>query len=174
MEKHILIVDDEKIALPYYIQELELGGYSVELLSYAPEWQQLLKSPASTKAEMFILDIMMPAGGVYDQSKTGGGLLTGLYLAMDIRKLYPDTPILLWSSGSFPELIGQAKRLAKGLNNCAFIRKGDYTPLNLVKFMDSYFTNNKFTSGFFRTLWDSLLLEPNFSGVGIDLKKLKK
>lgn len=174
MEKHILIVDDEKVALRYYVQELELEGYSVELLTRASECKRLLDLQTPTTADMLVLDIMMPSQGIYHESKTDSGLLTGLYLARDIRKLYQDIPILLWSAAPFPELIDHAKRLAKGLNNCAFIRKSDYTPIGFAKFVNSYFADNGFKSGFFRTLWDSLLLEPNFSGVGIDIKKLKR
>jgi CheY-like chemotaxis protein len=174
MEKHILIIDDEKITLRYYIQELELEGYSVEVISRASECRRLIDSQTFTLPDMFVVDIMMSPQGIYDKSKTEDGLLTGLYLARDIRKQYQDTPILIWSVTPFPELVDQAKRLAKSLNNCAFIRKSDYLPVDFVEFVNSYFSNSGFKSGFFRTLWDSLLLEPNFSGVGIDIKKLKR
>jgi CheY-like chemotaxis protein len=174
MEKHILIIDDEEIALRYYIQGLELEGYSVGVISHASECKQLINSQNPTPTDMFVLDIMMPSQGIYDESQTEGGLLTGLYLARDIRKIYQDIPILLWSAAPIPELVGKAKHLAKGLNNCAFIRKSDYPPTDFVEFVNSYFSNNSFKSGFFRTLWDSLLLEPNFSGLGIDIKKLKR
>lgn len=174
MKKHILIIDDEKVALRPYQQALELGGYSVDIISESYKCKEFIENPLNIITDMFIIDIMMPSERIYSNSKTNSGLLTGLYLANDIRKLDQDTPILFWSAGIFPEIIQQTKDLSKKLNNCAFIRKNEYLPDDLVKLVNSYFDKDGFKSGFFKTLWDSLLFQPNFNGVGIDLKKLKR
>src|SRR6266699_3302124 len=75
-------------------------------------------------------------------------------------------------STSFRYVTAQAKRVAKILRRCAFVRKADYPPVRLVEFIGHYFERGRFPSAILRRLVDSLVVEPNVHGVGIDLKKL--
>ena len=120
---------------------------------------------------MFIVDLVMPPGKSFPGDECSGGTFTGLFLAHDLRKKYKSTPIVLYSFTSFRYVTAQAKRVAKILRRCAFVRKADYPPVKLVEFIGHYFERGRFPSGILRRLVDSLVVEPNVHGVGIDLKK---
>lgn len=172
--KHILIIDDEAVSLSYFSQALELAGYRVTVFKNATKFKRSIAKNNIPDVDMFVVDLMLPPGRTYDKATTENGLLTGLYIALDIRKAFSETPILLWSAAPFPDLIQKAKQLSRALTSCAFVQKQNCPPVSLVRLIDRYFSENRFRSRFFSNLWDSLKLEPNISGFGVDIKKLGK
>jgi len=172
MAKRIVIVDDDRLLTKAYVRALHLEGYDVRLVTSVSQCKKLLQKKKRLKVDMFIVDLVMPPGKIFPRDECSDGTLTGLFLAHDLRKKYKSTPIVLYSFTSFRYATVQAKRVARILRRCAFVRKADYPPMRLVEFIRHYFERRRFPSGILRRLVDSLIVEPNIHGVGIDLKKL--
>lgn len=106
------------------------------------------------------------------------GMYTGLFLARDVRKAYPSVPIILFSFASFPDLRESASRLASKLSNCVFLPKAETMPNDLIDVVNRYFEEfelrPKRRRSILSRLFSSLLLQPNLSGIGVDLKKLSE
>ena len=166
------MIDDDAVPMRYYVTALKLEGYEVRLFTGASEAKKALLEGQRVKTNMFILDVMMDPTAAYQPTECENGLLTGLLLALDLRKQYSDIPIVLFSNANLKSVANQSRRLSSRLSRCAFLRKVDYPPDGLVHFVNDYFKNGRFTSGILKRFLDSLILKPNFQGVGIDLKRL--
>jgi len=101
MPYRIVIVDDERVAMLRYQQELELEGYDVVHYDSVADIKPFLTTEKPDPVDLFIIDIMLPPEPVYSAEKTDMGLYTGIFLAQDIRKRYPDAPIILLTNTSF-------------------------------------------------------------------------
>lgn len=177
--KHrILMVDDERVAMRSYQQELELAGFEVWHYNSTAKIKSLLESKKPERIDLFIIDIMMPPGQLYSDEKTDVGLLTGLFVAQDIRSKYTGIPIILFSNATFESVLRAARRLSSQFENCIFLRKEEILPYELSEIVTKYFKEMKLDSNrrhrILKKLFGSLLLQPNISGIGIDLKKLGK
>jgi DNA-binding NtrC family response regulator len=168
--KKIFLIDDDKQLAPLYNQALELSAYEVD---YFDNVNSVLKTISSEnpKIDLFIIDIMLPKGN-YDSAKTENGLLTGLYVALDIRKKYPDVPIILFSASPLPRIPEKARSVARKLERCAYISKAEYLPDKLVDYVDYLFEKGQFREGWISKVFESIILEPNYNGLGVDLRKL--
>lgn len=178
MPHRIVIVDDEHVAMRVYQEELELAGYEVKHYSSTSEIEPLLRGNNPELVDLFIIDIMIPPEPLYSAEKTDMGLVTGLFLAQDLRKTYSDTPIILLSNTSFESVLRASRRLTSRFEDCIYLRKGDVLPFQLADIVTRYFEERKLgrtrRHGILRRLFGSLMLQPNISGVGIDLKRLGK
>jgi CheY-like chemotaxis protein len=176
LSHRIIVVDDEQVAMQSYQRELELQGYEVWFCRSADEAESFLTAETRNPADLFIVDVMLPSGTIYSDEKTGLGLYTGLFLAQKMRKTYPNVPIILFTNASFPLVRDAAKRLSSRLDNCILLRKEDYLPFELAEVVNAYFKELKLRPNrsrlILRRLFGSLILQPNISGLGIDLKKL--
>ena len=170
MERTIVIVDDDKQTMPFYVQALEFAQYEVRHFVYANSALNKIDSE-KLAVDLWIIDVTMPPGN-YNMAKTENGILTGLYFAVDIKKAYPEVPIILFSASPLPPVTKNARALARKLPKCSYISKLAYPPHTLVEYVDYFFDKGRFKEGRLRKIYDSLILEPNFSGIGIDLKKL--
>jgi len=174
--RRILFVDDDAIISPIYIQELKLAGYDVEFYQGVDSISTALASEQRPHADLFIIDVMMPPEKSFANEPTNGGLLTGLFLAQEIRKTFSYVPVILLSSMTFDSVRKSASQFAMRLENCILLEKRETNPFALVGIVDQYFKEFVLESGqkssVFSRLFKSLLLQPNFYGVGIDLKKL--
>jgi|GEM_PF-4583132 len=176
MQHRIVIVDDETVATQFYIRALELDGIAVEHYSSVNSFKAFLAFKKPATVDMFIVDVMMPpAPG--DEKISEEGMLTGLFLARDIRRAYTDVPIIIFSHYNFNGLQKAAKRLSDNLSACIFVEKIDVPPSELVDMVNRYFQESKLEPNrkfkVIERLFGSLLLQPNIGGVGIDLKRLK-
>jgi hypothetical protein len=89
--------------------------------------------------------------------------------------VYPDAPIILLSNASFESIQRAAARLTSQLESCILLKKFETLPDALVDVIDRYFREFRLEpqrKNILKRLFGSLLLQPNISGVGIDLKKL--
>ena len=170
MTKKIVLIDDDKQTMPFYIQALEIAQYKVTHLTNTNSALDIIDNKIFT-VDLWIIDITMPTGN-YNTAKTENGTLTGLYLALDIKKAYPKNPIILFSASPLPPVTKKAHALAKQISKCSYISKSMYPPLKLVEYVDYFFEKGCFKNGALRKFYDSIILEPNFSGIGVDLKKL--
>lgn len=170
MAKRIILIDDDKQVTPFYIQAFEFSQYEIRHFLSVNSITDIISSK-EPETDLFIIDVMLPSGN-YNLTKTENGLLTGLYVALDIRKTFPDIPIILFSASPLPPVTMRARSLARKLSKCSYVSKPEYPPDKLVEYVDYYFKKGKFKDGTLRKLFDSLILEPNLNGIGVDLKKL--
>jgi hypothetical protein len=103
--------------------------------------------------------------------KTHDGLITGLYVAKDIRDSYPLVRIILWSGTNLNTVRLLAVHIERKLTRCIFVKK-PIPPEKLVELVNGYFTNGKFTISLAKRIWDGIVLRPSIGGVGMDVKKL--
>ena len=171
----IVLVDDELVAMRVYQQDLELAGYKVRHCTSTAEIKVLLSNQESEWSDLFIMDIMIPPEPLYSNKKTNLGLMTGLFLAQDIRNTYPHAPIIFLSNTSFESVLVAVKRLTSRLEDCIYLQKQETKPFELTDTVTRYFKELKLDPArrhrILRRLFDSLMLQPNISGVGINLKK---
>lgn len=172
MSFKIILIDDEPVQARRYISELERLGFEVEFVntqkSYA-QFRRRLGSSAWRTADLFLVDVMMEpeaAGLRYNQQRTQDGLITGIFLAQDIREKYKLTPIILWSTAPFAVVAAAARSSAKTIPSCAFIRKNE--GVETVKKMFYYFEK----TGKLESIWKKLALDPANPETLTNLKKL--
>jgi len=174
MTKKIAIIDDDMLPMRYYATALTLDGYDVDCINNISAAYDILFHSSGVKIDLLIIDIMMDPMTVYKADLCEDGLLTGLFLARDIRKQYPSLPIILFSNANITSVILKARRLADRLSRCVYLLKLDYPPAKLVQFINEYFKKGRFTTGLLKKFLDSIILQPNIQGIGIDLKELTK
>jgi CheY-like chemotaxis protein len=173
--KHIIIVDDSKLSISAFLEELALTGFKVSHYRSVDSCLEFVKT--KRHVDIFVLDIMMPPGNAYRSRNTDDGLFTGRLLAHDIRRLYPITPIVFLSNLSDPINIDGFSRSRELLGNVVFLNKVDVSPVHFSKLINSILSKgidaveNK---SLFAKIIDSLLIRPSFYGIGIDLLKLFK
>jgi CheY-like chemotaxis protein len=171
MAKQIFLIDDDKQVTPFYIQALEFSQYEVRHFVNVNGAMDTILSK-KPEVDLFLVDVMLPAGK-YSPKKTENGLLTGLYIALDIRKTYIEVPIILFSASPLLPVTQAARSVAKKIPKCSYVSKAKYPPEQLVEYVNYYFAKGRFKEGTLSKIFDSLILEPNLNGIGIDLKKLK-
>jgi CheY-like chemotaxis protein len=126
-EGTVLIVDEDKTPMQYYVDAFEMEGFSVERC-FSPDTAEkfLQKEPADLAA--IILDIMMPPGERYKHKDTKDGLITGFFLYQDFKKKYPNVPIVILTNVANPETL---KLFTENLL-LKVAAKLDYPPFDLV------------------------------------------
>jgi len=173
----IAISDDDPILISNYRRVLELSGYDVEFYSFVDEVVELV-STEIRPIDLFVIDIVQPPGKSFASKPTENGMYTGLYLAHYIRQKMPKAPIILFSIASLPSLRKAAEQLTDNLDECILLKKGETMPTEFLEIINHYFDEFSLAStqkhSIFKRLFRSLMLQPNISGVGIDLKELGK
>jgi CheY-like chemotaxis protein len=84
--RKVVLVDDERFALKYWIKALKFNDFEVEVVRTADKARQYFKQPKGTVVAV-ILDIMMPPGR-FGAKKTNEGMHTGIYLMYHIVEVY--------------------------------------------------------------------------------------
>lgn len=126
--------------------------------------------------DVIILDMMMPSGTMFTDEETQLGRFTGVVVAERIRRIQPYVPIVLLSDASLEEVRSACKKLEKRLFNCIFFSKSSLQSRRLAEKMDVYFSEGKFekpSESLLQRVFGALILQPNFGGVGVDIKKLR-
>jgi CheY-like chemotaxis protein len=89
----ILFIEDERLPMKYYIEELNRGGFIVKLFRTTDDTINFVRTKPDL--DIVILDIMMLPGIQYKDYDTDDGLKTGIFLYEDIIKLYPNIPLIV-------------------------------------------------------------------------------
>lgn len=90
----ILLIDDEKAPMKYYIRALRQKNFDVKQCFKPEDAFQYLENSKSPPL-VTILDIMMLPGEKYANEDTDDGLKTGLFVLRDLQKMYPTMPIIV-------------------------------------------------------------------------------
>jgi len=130
MSGQIVLIDDEKLVMKYYIRAMEERGYTVKQL-YDPDsaFEYLQTKPKLIAA---ILDIMMKSGDIYKGKETDAGLKTGVLLYEDVRKMFPDLPIIVLTNVTNNGTLDSFPKHDK----LKILKKLEYPPFDLVDEVD--------------------------------------
>jgi CheY-like chemotaxis protein len=173
MPKVILIDDNawEHVAAKLK-SAFSLSGHELDVFASVDQCQTLFQdAKGRCPADIFVVDVMMPPGETYKNEETHDGLITGLYLARDIRKQFPIVPIVLWSGSNLDTVRLLAVHMEKKLTKCIFVKK-PFTAAQLIALINGYFDAGKFSQSWVRQIWEGIVLRPSIGGLGIDVKKL--
>jgi CheY-like chemotaxis protein len=172
--KRVILVDDA--AWEQVAGKLKgifgLQGFQLDVYISSDEFGEFLDSiTGACPADIFVVDVMIPPGKRYEREETHDGLITGLYLAREIRQRFPLVPIILWSGTSIDTVRLLAVHMEKRLTKCIFVKK----PISADKLLapvEGYFAKGKFTDSWVKKIWDGIVLRPGIGGLGVDVKKL--
>lgn len=129
----ILLVDDEKRRMESYVEELRLSGYEVEIKSDVDSALDFFNENYK-QIELLILDIMMPAGNVFENVDTKYGLRTGIIFYKKIRNLNLSLPIIIFTNVSNEAVEKKISLDQKSL----FLQKQDFLPFQLVDELEDF------------------------------------
>jgi CheY-like chemotaxis protein len=123
----VLLVDDNKLPMIYYVNELEQQGFQVKHF-FEPDSALDFVKKERAGIVAILLDIMMPPGKKYQRQDTYEGLRTGVLLYPDLRRLCPTVPVIVLTNVSDQETLGQFREgsLLK------VVQKLDYPPFELA------------------------------------------
>lgn len=133
MAKLVLLVDDDKLPMQFYVRALERKGYEVKHF-LEPDGALEFVSKKASEIEAIVLDIMMPPGRY---KNTNQGLRTGVFLLPDIRKHCPDIPVVVLTNVKNPNTLNEFK----GKSSVKVVQKMAYPPFELADLV------SKLTSG---------------------------
>ena len=102
--RSVLLIDEDEYPLIFYKQQLVEEGFNV-IQCFSVDCA--LQAVANTNPDIIILDCMMPAGDQYRDEDTQEGLRTGVLLYRDLRKICPDTPIIVLTNVAEQETLEQ-------------------------------------------------------------------
>lgn len=132
MQNTVLLIDDDRFLMSYYVRRLEELQLEVRHVFDPDEALALIEHERPALAAI-ILDIMMPSGTRYDARQTLQGLRTGTVLYRDIRRFYPTTPVLALTNVVNGEVLEDLE--------CdplvTVVQKLDYTPNELGELVES-------------------------------------
>ncbi len=168
--RRVVVVDDDSIWLDYLTGEIELRGIELRHLFEA---DGCLRSSGLPKSiDLFLVDVMLPSEFRYpiDYSR-----YTGVFLARDIRKYHQAVPIVLLSNHSMPDAVARIQKALASIGNCAFVSKQRFkTALDFGDIIEAILADGvgALKRGFWKRLGAGVLIQPNFAGVGVDLREV--
>jgi CheY-like chemotaxis protein len=172
--KRVILVDDA--AWEHVAGKLKavfgLQGFALDVYNSADEFGKFLDAATGpSPADIYVVDVMIPAGDRYKDEETHDGLITGLYLAREIRQRFPLVPIILWSGTNLDTVRLLAVHMEQRLTKCIFVKK-PIASEKLLELIEGYFAKGKFRQPWVKKIWDGIVLRPEIGGLGIDVKKL--
>jgi CheY-like chemotaxis protein len=138
MGKTVLLVDDDRLPMEYYVRALEQKGFEVKQC-FEPDNALELAAKECSEICAIVLDIMMPPGKKYDDVDTHQGLITGLFLLDDLRRHCPDTPVVVLTNVRNPKTLDKLK----GKPLVEVVQKMDYPPFEFAELVDKITKKHK-------------------------------
>jgi CheY-like chemotaxis protein len=126
MRNTVLLVDDDKFLMSYYVRRLQQMHMEV-YQKLDPDQAMAWIEGERPELAAIILDIMMPYGTRYDAQQTLQGLRTGIILYRDIRRLYPKTPVVALTN----VIDGDVLQELESDRRVTVLQKMEYTPNEL-------------------------------------------
>jgi CheY-like chemotaxis protein len=122
-----------------------LQGFELQVFNSSDEFGKFLDAATSSSpADIYVVDVMIPPGDRYKNEETHEGLITGLYLAREIRERFPLVPIILWSGTNLDTVRLLAIHMEKRLTKCIFVKK-PIAGEKLLELIEGYFAKEQFT-----------------------------
>lgn len=134
--RQVLIVDDELYQLESTILELQFAGYEVVTAATIAKAQGEL---SARHFDVLILDVMMPVEQQLEVMKAASIMTVGLHFATEVRKLYPESKLLILTNSRY---VSQLDSLTRD----PMIRvryKDSSTSLEIVQEVDLMMANQK-------------------------------
>jgi len=132
----IIVIDDSRGPIEYYIEALELSGYAVRHISTTRE--ALAHIDNEEPVDLYVVDIMIPVGDSgLDVKQSNYGMTTGLLLRERLRRKYKKMPILILTNVSAPEILDALPKDPATM----ILSKPDLLPFELVIVVDQFLKN---------------------------------
>ena len=130
--KRILMIDDDRLPMEYYIRSLERNDFDVKYFTRPDDAFRYLDEE-KPHLDSIILDIMLPPGEKYKDEQTDQGLRTGILLVKDFHGYadYSNTPVIVLTNVRNPRTLAELPE--SDLLKIAF--KPDYPPKKLVELL---------------------------------------
>lgn len=132
-KKRILMIDDDKLPMQYYIRRLEKNNFEVKHFVKPDDAFEYLDNE-QPHIDGVILDIMLPPGEKYKDEQTNQGLRTGFFVLKDLRNYQPysNIPVVILTNVRNPKTLAEFGK--SELLSIAF--KPDYPPKKLVHLLE--------------------------------------
>jgi len=171
--RRVVLVDEDEIQMRPFVTELELRGIEVRRFFEA---DACLRSSRLLKTvDTFLVDVMLVSERRYPADETLDHLYTGVFLARDIRKYHQAVPIVLVSNHSMKDSVDRIRKALASIGNCAFVPKQSFkSALEFGNTVEAIMADGvaSLKKGFWKRLGAGVLVQPNFAGVGIDLREV--
>jgi DNA-binding response OmpR family regulator len=128
MEKLLLLVDDDRMPMQFYVKALEKQGFNVRHCLTSDEALEYAEKEKGNIAGI-ILDIMLPPGRY---KNTNEGLRTGVPLLEDLRRYCADTPVIVLTNVRNPKTLDEFK----GKPLVIVVQKMECPPFELAKLVE--------------------------------------
>ncbi len=135
----ILLIDDESRGIDAYFQELKLAfknKYEIIFVKNVGSAYEFLQKNHD-RIKLVILDVMMPPGELLKDVDTDYALRTGVCFHKEIRKIFSDLPIIMFTNFSSEELETQINQDKQS----KFLHKPNYLPFELVDEIKCFLDN---------------------------------
>jgi DNA-binding NarL/FixJ family response regulator len=136
MDAFVLLIDDDRLAVPFYKEALESAGIRVEQCLHADSAIRCAQTEKD-RISVIILDIMIPPGERYRNIDTADGLKTGVFLYTDLRQMCPGTPIVVLTNVTDSETLNELRKLGADVK-----RKADVLPSTLRQIVRTLITQS--------------------------------
>ena len=173
MPKRIAFVDDDVTLTSYYVEALSSIGYEPTHFKSPDSCFSAIR--AGSRYDLYIIDLMMPSYGTYTKKQTSNGLKTGAIFTKELREIDPETPIIVITNLNVEPVFLEVKKDLSEMPNVFVVQKAEFTPTRLSESVEALLETGVspiVRAGILRRFWDSLLIQPNFMGVGIKIKTL--
>jgi len=126
MGQRILIIDDDVLAVHYYVRHLSRSGFEVIHHRSADGVLELVQR---WEPDVIVLDVMLPPGVEYSLEETNRGLRTGVILSERVRRQYPTIKQVVLTNSRNAEAMSE-------MPADVILNKHDYPPSSLTSFLN--------------------------------------
>jgi len=123
-KKKILIIDDERVPVNFYVRALCNAGWEVEQCLNA---DLVLEVATKLQPDVIAIDISMPPGRSFAGTEAQGGRTTGVLLYWHLKDNFPSSLLVFITNLSEP----LARALFDSKEVMIVLSKADTPPLNL-------------------------------------------
>jgi len=123
--KRVLIIDEQREPLGYYVRALQRVGLEVDQVFDVDSGFDRACNPS---LDLLILDCMLPPGKRYQDADTQLGLRTGVVFLEELRTIRPHLPVVVLTNTTEAETL---QRL-NGYPPVWVLSKLDYPPYDLA------------------------------------------
>ena len=165
-------MDDDRYQADDYLKALLADGH---IPTYFPSPASCLTALRKKKQfDIFVVDVMMGLRGAFSAEETDGGKTAGPALAKSIREHDKDAPIILFTNSTEPLFLAEVSRLVTDVKRIGVVKKKDFPPLALSRLLGrakKRGLESALRPNLLHRLWDRLIIEPEFYGIGFSFKK---